>query len=114
DLYDYTVIDAGAVNVISEVATMARQADGTLLVLQPGETRRRDVRLAMRRLYGLGSRILGAVLNGVPSRTTDLRRLEPELPPDLKRELESGDELIAIVEQELLGSPRNGKSPARK
>jgi capsular exopolysaccharide synthesis family protein len=114
DLYDYVIIDAGAVNVISEVATMARQADGTLLVLQQGETRRREVRLAKRRLFGLGSRILGAVLNGVASRPTDLRRLEPELPPDFLKELESGDELVAIVEQELLGSPRDGAAGGRK
>ncbi|HVE38696.1 MAG TPA: polysaccharide biosynthesis tyrosine autokinase [Planctomycetota bacterium] len=114
ELYDYVIIDAGAVNVISEVATMARQADGTLLVLQKGETRRRQVRLAKRRLFGLGSRLLGAVLNGVPSRPTDLRRLEPELPPDFLKELESGDELVAIVEQELLGSPRDGAAGGRK
>jgi capsular exopolysaccharide synthesis family protein len=114
DLYDYVIIDAGAVNVISEVATMARQADGTLLVLQQGQTRRREVRLAKRRLFGLGSRILGAVLNGVASRPTDLRRLEPELPPDFLRELESGDELVAIVEQELLGSPRDSATGSRK
>jgi succinoglycan biosynthesis transport protein ExoP len=111
-LYDYVIIDAGAVNLISEVATMARQADGTLLVLQQGETRRREVRLAKRRLLGLGVRILGAVLTGVSSRTTDLGRLEPELPPDIKRELESDQELVAIVEQELLLSPipRDGRS----
>jgi capsular exopolysaccharide synthesis family protein len=114
ELYDYVIIDAGAVNVISEVATMARLADGTLLVLQKGETRRRQVRLAKRRLFGLGSRLLGAVLNGVPSRPTDLRRLEPELPPDFMKELESGDELVAIVEQELLGSPRDGAAGSRK
>jgi len=114
ELYDYVIIDAGAVNVISEVATMARQADGTLLVLQTVETRRRQVRLAKRRLFGLGSRLLGAVLNGVPSRPTDLRRLEPELPPDFLKELESGDELVAIVEQELLGSPRDGAAGGRK
>jgi succinoglycan biosynthesis transport protein ExoP len=108
--YDYVLIDAGAVNLISEVATMARQADGTLLVLQQGETRRREVRLSKRRLAGLGARILGAVLNGVPSRTTDLRRLEPELPPDVKKELESGEELVAIVEQELFA---DGKSESK-
>jgi capsular exopolysaccharide synthesis family protein len=114
ELYDYVVIDAGALNVISEVATMARQTDGTLLVVQQGRTRRRQVRLARRRLSGLGSRLLGAVLSGVDSRPTDLRRLEPELPPDFLRELESGDELVAIVEQELLGSPRDGASGGRK
>ena len=114
DLYDYVIIDAGAVNVISEVAAMARQADGTLLVLQQGVTRRREVRLAKRRLFGLGSRLLGGVLNGVASRPTDLRRLEPELPPDFLKELESGDELVAIVEQELLGSPRDGAAGSRK
>jgi hypothetical protein len=54
------------------------------------------------------------VLNGVSSRTTDLRRLEPELPPDLRKELESGDELVAIVEQELFLSPRDGNAGRRK
>ena len=104
--YDYVVIDAGAVNLISEVATMARQADGALLVLQQGETRRREVRLAQRRLDGMGSRILGAVLNGVPAaRPTDVRREEPELPREIQRELESNDELVAIVEQELFSGP---------
>lgn len=111
--YDYVVIDAGAVNLISEVAMMARQADGTLLVLQQGETRRREVRLAKRRLVGLGSRILGAVLNGVPTRAPGLRREEPELPPELQRELESNDELVAIVEQELFPSSHGG-SPGEK
>jgi capsular exopolysaccharide synthesis family protein len=114
DLYDYVIIDAGAANVISEVATMARQADGTLLVLQRGQTRRREVRLAQRRLFGLGSRLLGAVLNGVASRPAELRRLETELPPDFLKELESGEELVAIVEQELLGMPRDAAVGRRK
>jgi len=104
--YDYVVIDAGAVNLISEVATMARQADGALLVLQQGESRRREVRAAKRRLAVLGSRIVGAVLNGVPAeRPTDVRREEPELPREIQRELESNDELVAIVEQELFSGP---------
>jgi polysaccharide biosynthesis transport protein len=105
--YDYIIIDAGAVNLISEVATMARQADGTLLVLQQGETRRRDVRLSKRRLAG--ARLLGAVLNGVPSRAPALRREEAELPPEMKRELESGEELVAIVEQELFVDGKPGE-----
>jgi len=104
ELYEYVVIDAGAVNLISEVATMARQADGTLLVLQQGESRRREVRQSKRRLAGLGSRIVGAVLNGVPaSAPVDARREEPELPQEIQRELASNDELVAIVEQELIG-----------
>src|SRR6185503_15341136 len=104
--YDYVVIDAGAVNLISEVATMARQADGALLVLQQGESRRREVRLSKRRLGGLGSRLVGAVLNGVPAeRPTEIRREEPEIPREIQQELESNDELVAIVEQELFSSP---------
>jgi capsular exopolysaccharide synthesis family protein len=115
ELYDYVVIDAGAVNVISEVATMARQADGALLVLEQGQTRRREVRVAKRRLAGLGSRILGAVLNGVPAGVPDFRRQEPELPKEIQRELESNNELIAIVEQELLsGAGLPDESDERK
>ncbi len=37
DLYDYVIIDAGPVNVISEVATMARMAVGSLQDLQQRE-----------------------------------------------------------------------------
>ncbi len=54
------------------------------------------------------------MLSGVDSQRTDLRRLEPELPPDFMKELESGDEIVAIVEQELLGSPRDGAAGTRK
>ena len=105
--YDYVIIDAGAVNLISEVATMARQADGTLLVLQQGETRRREVRLSKRRLQG--ARVLGAVLNGVATRAPEVRREEFELPPEMKKELESGEELVAIVEQELFVDGKPGE-----
>jgi tyrosine-protein kinase Etk/Wzc len=90
--YDYVVIDAGAVNLISEVATMARQADGTLLVLQQGETRRREVRQAKRR-PGLGARI-SAVLNGVPA--TDRRPARSRSCAGV-RASRSDDELVAIV-----------------
>ena len=86
---------------------MARQADGTLLVLQQGETRRREVRLSKRRLAGV--RVLGAVLNGVQSSRPELRREEIELPPEMTRELESGEELVAIVEQELFVDGKTGE-----
>lgn len=107
-LYEYVIIDAGAANLISEVATYARQADGTLLVFEYGETRRRAVRLAKRRLDG--ARILGAVLNGIPAKATELRLQEPELSPEVRRELDSGDDLVAIVEQELIPT----RTPPRK
>ncbi|HLY12259.1 MAG TPA: AAA family ATPase [Planctomycetota bacterium] len=97
-LYEYVILDAGAANLISEVSAYARQADGTVLVLEYGETRRRSVRLSKRRLEG--ARILGAVLNGVPAKTTVLELPEPDLSPDLREELDAGDELVAIVEQD--------------
>lgn len=103
NLYEYVIIDAGAANLISEVSAYGRQADGTLLVLEYGETRRRSVRLAKRRLEG--ARILGAVLNGIPAKATELRLQEPDLTPEVREALDSDDDLVAIVEQELL-TPR--------
>jgi capsular exopolysaccharide synthesis family protein len=97
-LYEYVIVDAGAATLISEVSAYARQADGTLLVLEYGETRRRSVRLARRRLEG--AHLLGAVLNRIPAKATELRLPEPELSPDLREELAADDELVAIVEQE--------------
>jgi len=98
-LYEYVIIDAGAANLISEVSAYARQADGTVLVLEYGETRRRTVRLARRRLEG--ARILGAVLNKLPAKFTELRLAEPDLSPDVRDELDSNEDVVAIVEQEL-------------
>jgi capsular exopolysaccharide synthesis family protein len=98
--YEYVLIDAGAANLISEVSAYARQADGTLLVLEHGETRRRSVRLAKRRLEG--ARLLGAVLNRIPAKSTELALQEPDLSPDVREELESNEDLVAIVDQEWL------------
>lgn len=106
--YEYVIIDAGAANLISEVSAYARQADGTLLVLEHGETRRRSVRLARRRLEG--ARLLGAVLNRIPAKSTELGLSEPDLSPDVREELESNEDVVAIVDQDWLapGAPGSG------
>jgi capsular exopolysaccharide synthesis family protein len=110
-LYEYVIIDAGAANLISEVSVYARQADGTLLVLEYGETRRRTVRLARRRLEG--ARILGAVLNKLPAKSTELRLAEPDLSPDVRDELNSDEDVVAIVEQELFAAGDDGEARGR-
>jgi len=112
NLYEYVIIDAGAANLISEVSGYSRQADGTLLVLEYGETRRRAVRLAKRRLEG--ARILGAVLNGIPAKATELRLHEPDLSPEVREELDSDEDMLAIVEQELLSPPSPTRGASRR
>ena len=62
--YDAVVIDAGPVNLFSEVAGVARQADGTVLVVREGRSRRGDAAAAARRLAESGGRLLGVVVNG--------------------------------------------------
>jgi Mrp family chromosome partitioning ATPase len=112
NLYEYVIIDAGAANLISEVSGYSRHADGTLLVLEYGETRRRAVRLAKRRLEG--ARILGAVLNGIPAKATELRLHEPDLSPEVREELNSDEDMLAIVEQELLSPPAPARGAFRR
>ncbi|HYE97770.1 MAG TPA: hypothetical protein VEJ18_02615, partial [Planctomycetota bacterium] len=62
--YDAVVVDAGPVNLFSEVAGVARLAEGTVLVAREGRTRRGDVARAARRLSEAGARLLGLVVNG--------------------------------------------------
>lgn len=61
--YDYVLLDAPAVNVFSDPAILAPQADGVLLVLDSRETRREALRESTRRLEAVGANLMGCVMN---------------------------------------------------
>ena len=63
--YDYVLIDAPPVGVVSDPAILASQGDGVLLVLDAQKTRKRSVRQAMRSLETVGANVLGTVMNNV-------------------------------------------------
>lgn len=63
--FDYVLIDAPPVGLVSDPAILASQGDGVLLVLDAQNTRKGAVRESMRGLEAVGARVLGTVMNNV-------------------------------------------------
>jgi capsular exopolysaccharide synthesis family protein len=63
--FDYVLVDAPPVGVVSDPIILATQADGMLFVLDAQNTRKASVRQAMRSLEGVGAKVLGTVMNNV-------------------------------------------------
>jgi capsular exopolysaccharide synthesis family protein len=63
--FDYVLIDAPPVGLVSDSAIVATQGDGLLLVLDAQNTRKRSVRRALRNLEAVGANVLGAVMNNM-------------------------------------------------
>lgn len=65
---DYVIFDADQASA-PDVLALSRQAKGTLLVAASGKTKREDATRAVASLQVAGARIVGAVLNGLTSRS---------------------------------------------
>ena len=63
--FDYVLIDAPPVGLVSDTAVLAAQGDGVLLVLDAQNTRKGSVRQALRNLNAVGAKVLGTVMNNV-------------------------------------------------
>jgi capsular exopolysaccharide synthesis family protein len=61
--FDYVLIDAPPVGVVSDPAIIATQADGVLLISDAQNTRKGAVRQAMRSLEAVGATVVGTVMN---------------------------------------------------
>lgn len=68
ETYDMIVIDAPPILPVADTATLIRHVDGVLLLARFGQTRKDVLRLAAERVEGLGGRLYGVVLNGIPRR----------------------------------------------
>lgn len=60
--FDYVLLDAPPVTVVTDAAVVGRMVDGALLVVRSKYASARTVRLAKSRLEGVGVRVLGGVL----------------------------------------------------
>lgn len=69
DQYQYIVIDTPPILSASEALLLAKVADGTVLSSRRNISRESQVRIAYERLMKAGARPLGAVFNGVPTRS---------------------------------------------
>ena len=62
---DIVLLDAPPIIAVTDAAVLATKADGVLLVVSAGNTRREYARQAVARLKKVNARIIGAVLNNV-------------------------------------------------
>ncbi|CAN5758294.1 hypothetical protein BH23ACT11_BH23ACT11_28080 [soil metagenome] len=63
--FDYVLVDAPPVGLVSDPAVVASQGDGVLLVLDAQNTRKGALRDSMRGLDAVGANVLGTVMNNV-------------------------------------------------
>jgi receptor protein-tyrosine kinase len=63
--FDYVLIDAPPVEMVSDPSIIAVQADGVLLVLDAQNTRKGALRRSVRSLRTVGLNVLGTVMNNV-------------------------------------------------
>jgi capsular exopolysaccharide synthesis family protein len=61
--FDYVLIDAPPVELVSDPAILAVQGDGVLMVMDAQRTHRTSVYTAMRDLEAVGANVLGTVMN---------------------------------------------------
>lgn len=63
--FDYVLVDAPPIGLVSDPMIVATRADGVLLVLDSQSARKKEVRRAIRGLETVGARMLGTVVNNV-------------------------------------------------
>jgi capsular exopolysaccharide synthesis family protein len=61
--FEYVLVDAPPIGLVSDPAILATQGDGVLLVLDAQNTRKGAVRSAMRSLRTVGANVIGTVMN---------------------------------------------------
>ena len=65
-MYDVVLIDAPPLLPVTDAAVVSTAADGAILVVRHGKTKREQVKRALESLAAVDSRVLGAVLNMAP------------------------------------------------
>ncbi len=68
--YDLIIIDTAPLLPVTDGAIAAARADGAVVVVRYGRTRRGEVERAVDSLRAVDARVVGAVLNGVPVKET--------------------------------------------
>jgi receptor protein-tyrosine kinase len=63
--FDYILVDAPPVGLVTDAAVLAPQGDGVLLVLDAQHTRKGALRRSIRSLHAVGANIIGTVMNNV-------------------------------------------------
>ncbi|MCD5348626.1 polysaccharide biosynthesis tyrosine autokinase [Kineosporia mesophila] len=66
--YDVVVVDAPPLLPVTDAAVLAAAADGAVLVLRHGKTRKEDANRALQALAAVNAKLLGSVLNFAPKK----------------------------------------------
>lgn len=74
DQFDYVVVDSAPVLPFTDTILLAKRADGTVLVVRTGKTKRQQLEDAAEKLSSSKAKLLGTVLTSDPSRS--IRRSE--------------------------------------
>lgn len=69
--YDFVIIDSPPLLPVTDAAIMAKKSDGVILVAHAGATRVGQFRGSIESLNAVGARILGGVLNMIPTSARD-------------------------------------------
>ncbi|SNQ49005.1 putative tyrosine-protein kinase [Frankia canadensis] len=69
--FDFVLLDAPPLLPVTDAAVLATRADGVLLVARVGRTRREQLRRATETLRAVDARMVGTVLNMVPTKGPD-------------------------------------------
>lgn len=72
--YDYVIVDSPPLLPVTDAAVMATQVDGTLVVVGAGVVKRDSLAKALGGLAKVDARILGLVLNRLPTKGFDVYR----------------------------------------
>ena len=67
--FDYVLLDASPIGMVTDPAILATYVDGVLLVLDAQNTRKGSVRKAVHSLESVGANVLGTVMNNVNAST---------------------------------------------
>jgi non-specific protein-tyrosine kinase len=70
-VFDYVIVDVPPLLPVTDGAVVSALADGTLLVVRAGKTRREQLGQAAALLHNVGARTLGVVLNMIPVKGSD-------------------------------------------
>lgn len=66
--FDYVLVDAPPVELVSDTAMLAAHSDGVLLVIDAKKTRKGSVRQSVRGLEAVGVKVLGTVMTNFKQR----------------------------------------------
>jgi len=66
ETFDVVIIDTPPAAVVADALSLARQADGVILVVRRGRVKRALVLKTLGQLRQMGARVLGVALNDVP------------------------------------------------